>query len=110
MKEWRQAVAGYTDSARLFPDDYVTQFNLAKARQADGDLPGALEAYGKATELAPGQADFHLYYGQALDVSGKTREAGVEYRRYLELDPKGSEAEKVRARLTELGATPVASS
>jgi tetratricopeptide (TPR) repeat protein len=109
LKEWRQAVAGYTDAARLFPDDYVTQFNLAKARQANGDLPGALESYGKAIELAPGQADFHLYYGQALDVSGKTREAGVEYRRYLELEPKGSEAEKIKARLTELGATTVAS-
>ena len=103
LKEWRQAVAGYTDSARLFPDDYVTQFNLAKAQQADGDLPGALEAYGKATELAPGQADFHLWYGQALDQSGKVREAGVEYRRFLELDPNGSQAEKVKARLTELG-------
>ena len=54
LKEWRQAIAGYREAARLFPDDYVTQFNLARALQADGDLPGALQAYAKATELAPG--------------------------------------------------------
>jgi tetratricopeptide (TPR) repeat protein len=107
---WRQAIAGYTEAARLFPDDYVTQFNLARARQADGDLPGALEAYAKATELAPGQADFHVWYGLALEQSGKRPEAAVEYRRFLELDPNASEAEKVRGRLSELGDAPAASS
>jgi tetratricopeptide (TPR) repeat protein len=109
LKEWRQAIAGYTEAARLFPDDYVTQFNLARARQADGDLPEALEAYAKATKLAPGQADFHLWYGQALDQSGKRPEAAVEYRRFLELDPKASEAEKVKGRLSELGDAPASS-
>jgi tetratricopeptide (TPR) repeat protein len=103
LKEWRQAIAGYEDAARLFPDDYVTQFNLGRARQADGAMPGALEAYARAAELAPGQADFHLAYGLALDQSGKPREAVVEFRRFLELDPNGSQAEKVRIRLAELG-------
>jgi tetratricopeptide (TPR) repeat protein len=110
LKEWRQAIAGYRDAVRLFPDDYVTQFNLARALQADGDVRGAIEAYAKATQLAPGQADFHLWYGQALDQSGKSQEAAVEYRRFLELDPKASQAEKVRARLSELGEAPAASS
>jgi tetratricopeptide (TPR) repeat protein len=110
LKQWRQAIAGYTDAAGLFPDDYVTQFNLARARQADGDSSGALQAYAKAMELAPGQADFHLWYAQALDQSGKRREAAVEYRRFLELDPSASQAEKVKARLTELGDASAASS
>ena len=103
LKEWRQAVVGYTDAARLFPDDYITQFNLAKARQADGDLQGAIQVYAKATELAPGQADFHLWYGQALDLGGKAREAVAAYRRFLELDPNAAQAEKVKARLAQLG-------
>jgi len=110
LKEWRQAITGYTEATRLFPDDYVTQFNLARARQAGEDLPGALEAYAKATELAPGQPDFHLWYGQALDQSGKRQEAAVEYRQFLELDPNASQAEKVKGRLSELGDAPSASS
>ena len=110
LKEWRQAVAGYTDAARLFPDDYVTQFNLARAREASGDLPGAVQAYAKAAELAPGQADFRLWYARALDLNGNSHEAVAEYRRFLALEPDASRAEKVRARLTELGEAPIASS
>lgn len=110
LKEWGQAVTGYTDAARLFPDDYVTHFNLARALEAKGDLPAALQAYAKATELAPGQADFHLWYGQALDQSGRRQEAAAEYRAFLELDPNASQAEKVRARLSELGEAPSTSS
>ena len=48
LQQWPQAVTGYREAARLFPDDYVTQFNLAKALQAAGDLPAALAAYEKA--------------------------------------------------------------
>ena len=110
LKEWRQAVAGYTDAARLFPDDYVTQFNLARAQEASGDLPGAIRAYAKAAELAPGQADFHLWYARALDLNGNGAKAIAEYRRFLELEPDTSHAEKIRARLDELGKTPDTSS
>jgi tetratricopeptide (TPR) repeat protein len=110
LKDWGQATAGYTEAARLFPDDYVTQFNLAKALQAKGDVPAALQAYAKAAELAPGQADFHLWYGQALDQSGKRQEAAAEYRTFLELDPNASQAEKVKTRLSELGEAPSTSS
>jgi tetratricopeptide (TPR) repeat protein len=102
LKEWRQAVQGYTDAARLFPDDYVTQFNLARARQADGDLDGAISAYAKAAELAPGQGEFQLWYGQALEQAGRREEAVAAYRRFLELQPDGPQAEKVKARLAQL--------
>ena len=110
LKEWGHAIAGYTEATRLFPDDYVTQFNLARALQAKGDVPAALQAYAKATELAPGQADFHLWYGQALDQSGKRQDAADQYRAFLELDPNASQAEKIRARLFELGEAPSTSS
>lgn len=103
LKEWNQAAAGYTDAARLFPGDYVTQFNLARARQSNGDLPGALEAYAKAVELAPGQADFQLWYGQALDQSGRQQDAAAAYKRFLELEPEAPQAEKVKARLAQMG-------
>ena len=103
MKDWAQAIAGYNDAVRLFPDDYVTHFNLAKAREASGDLPGAVESYGKAAELAPGQGEFQLWYGRALDRSGRQQDAVAAYKRFLELEPDGPQAEKVKARLAQLG-------
>ena len=110
LKEWRQAAIGYTEASRLFPDDYVTHFNLARAKQADGDLRGAIDAYARAIELAPGQADFHLWYGQALDQSGRPSDAAAEYQKFLELEPEASQAEKVKARLAQLGQTVAGSS
>jgi tetratricopeptide (TPR) repeat protein len=103
MQDWSQAIAGYDDAVRLFPGDYATHFNLAKAREASGDLPGAVESYGKAAELAPGQGEFQLWYGRALDRAGRQQDAVVAYRRFLELEPDAPQAEKVKARLAQLG-------
>ena len=103
LQDWSLAIAGYQDAVRLFPDDYVTHFNLAKARDASGDLTGAIESYGKAVELAPGQADFHLWYGRALDRAGRSKDAVPAYKHFLELEPGAPQAEKVKARLAELG-------
>jgi len=103
LQEWSLAIAGYQDAVRLFPSDYVTHFNLARAREASGDLTGAIESYGKAVELAPGQADFHLWYGRALDRAGRSKDAIAAYKQFLELEPGAPQAEKVKARLAELG-------
>jgi Tfp pilus assembly protein PilF len=103
MQEWQRAIDGYNTAVRLFPGDYVTHFNLAKAREANGDLPGAVESYGKAAELAPGQGEFQLWYGRALDRSGRPQDAMAAYRRFLELEPDGPQAEKVKARLAQMG-------
>ena len=106
MKDWANAIAGYTDAVRLFPADYATHFNLAKAREASGDLQGAVESYGKAAELAPGQPEFQLWYGRALDQAGRQQDAVAAYKKFLELEPSAPQAEKVRARLAQLGAAP----
>ena len=103
MAEWQKAIADYNDAVRLFPGDYVTHFNLAKAREASGDLPGAVESYGKAAELAPGQGEFQLWYGRALDRSGRQQDALAAYRKFLELEPDAPQAEKVKARIAQMG-------
>lgn len=106
LREWAGAVAGYGEAARLFPDDYVTQFNLARARQASGDLAGAIAGFERAIQLAPGEADFHLSYANALDRASRAPDAAVAYRRYLGLNPGAPQAEKIKARIAQLGGTP----
>jgi regulator of sirC expression with transglutaminase-like and TPR domain len=86
----------------LFPDDYATQYNLAKALQASGDTNAAIAAYERAIQLAPGQPDFQLSYGLALEAAKRPGDAAEAYRRYLELEPQAPDAEKVKAHLAEL--------
>jgi tetratricopeptide (TPR) repeat protein len=102
LKEWSRAVAGYRDAARLFPEDYITAFNLAKALQAGGDLPAAIAEYERAIVLAPAQADFHLSHAFALETASKPREAAAAYRRFLELEESSPQAEKIKARIAQL--------
>jgi len=102
LKEWSRAIAGYRDAARLFPDDYITAFNLAKALQASGDLPAALAEFERAIALAPAQADFHLSHAFALETAGQPRQAAAAYRRFLQLEESSPRAEKIKARIAQL--------
>jgi len=102
LTEWGQAVAGYRDAARLFPSDYVTAFNLAKALQANGDMTGAIAEFDRAIALAPGQADFHLSRAYALETAKRPRDAAAAYRHYLELEESAPQAEKIKARIAQI--------
>ena len=79
-----QAMAGY---ARLF---------LAKK---NGDA--AVKWARKAARKRPKRAPYHVLYGDALALQGKTKEARAAYRRALSVDPKNRAA---RSRLAEMSA------
>lgn len=79
-----QAMAGY---ARLF---------LAKK---NGDV--AVKWARKAVRKRPKRAPYHVLYGDALALQGKTKEARAAYRRALSVDPKNRAA---RSRLSEMSA------
>ena len=67
-----------------------------------GDTNAAIAAYERAIQLAPGQPDFQLSYGLALEAAKRPHDAAGAYRRYLELEPQAPDAEKVKAHLAEL--------
>ena len=102
LQEWSRAVAGYREAAGLFPQDYATAFNLARALQASGDVNGAIDEFQRAINLAPGEPDFPLALGSALESARRPGDAVSAYRRYLELQDSGPTAEKVKQRIQEL--------
>jgi tetratricopeptide (TPR) repeat protein len=97
-----EAVAGYRDAQQLFPNDYATAFNLGLALHRMGDEAGAVEAYKKAIELDPNDATFRLALGTSLERLQRPRDAASAYDEYLRLAPAAPDAEKVRARITQL--------
>ena len=57
---------------------------------------------GDPTVHAPGQSDFLLSYGLALEAAKRPQDASAAYKRYLELEPESADAEKVKGHLAQL--------
>jgi Flp pilus assembly protein TadD len=100
--KWDRAVGEYRRASALFPSDYAIQFNLANALHKQGDDVSAIPAYERAIQLAPGEATFHLSLAVSFESVNRLDDARREFRRYLEMEPSGPEAGKVKAHLEAL--------
>lgn len=74
------AIAEYETAASLRPDDYVLWLTLARGRELDGDMPGALAAARQALPLAPFYAQPHWQLGNLLVRAGQRDEGFKELR------------------------------
>jgi tetratricopeptide (TPR) repeat protein len=83
-----KSLAEYEQAAALSPDDYRFWFALGKARERNGDAPGAESALRKSLEFAPNYAQVQWALGNVLLRQGKIDEAFVEIRRAAEGDAK----------------------
>lgn len=72
------AVQEYQEAASLRPKDYVLWLDLARARELNGDVGGALEAARQAVPLAPYYAQPHWQLGNILLRAGARDEAFKE--------------------------------
>ena len=61
--------------------------NLGSAYRRQGNLDGAIEAYQKAIELDPDDAEAYFNLGVAYRNQGKLDESIQAYKRAIELDP-----------------------
>ena len=73
-EDWRKAVAEYEKAVALSPNDYRLWFQLAKARERDGDAPGAEKALRKSLELAPNYSEIQWTLGNLLLRQGNAAE------------------------------------
>ena len=81
-----KSLAEYEKATSLAPNDYRLWFSLGKARERNGDAPGAELALKKAIELAPSYALLRWTHGNILLRQGKTVEAFAELRQAAESD------------------------
>jgi tetratricopeptide (TPR) repeat protein len=102
LDRWDDAIASYTEAQRLFPDDYATTFNLGLALHSKGDENGAVREYKKAIALEPNDPSFYMALGISLERLQQPREAAAAYAEYLRTATSAPDAERVKARITQL--------
>ena len=102
LERWDAAIASYGQAQQLVPDDYAITFNLGQALHRSGDEAGAVAQYRRAIELDPSDASFRLALGTSYERLEKRAEAAAAYAEYLRLLPGAADADKVRARITQL--------
>ncbi len=87
---------------QLRPAAMVAKLWLLKGRAYLMQVPpkrdDAISAFRKATDMSDAVPEGYFWLGEALSAQS-VADAGVAYRRYLELDPKGSYAERATAAL-----------
>jgi tetratricopeptide (TPR) repeat protein/mono/diheme cytochrome c family protein len=86
------AIAHFSESARLAPDMAVTHFNLGTALVAAGRNDEAIVQYRQALQLKPDYAHAQNNLGSLLLARGLLDEAFQHFRRALEIDPRYGEA------------------
>ena len=104
LGQWDRAIKEYRGALTIFPSDYATQYNLALAIYKKGDAAASIPEFEKAIALAPSEASFHFSLAMALEKAGRVSDALREYRQFLDMDPLGSDAAKVKAHIELLNA------
>jgi cytochrome c-type biogenesis protein CcmH/NrfG len=81
---------------------YSQQAQAVQGEKQKGLLKKAGGAFAAAAETEPDNADAYLLAGQAYDQAGQPADAIEYYNGYLDLEPKGENAEKVKDRISVL--------
>jgi cytochrome c-type biogenesis protein CcmH/NrfG len=81
---------------------YTQQAQVEKGEKQKELMKKAGDAFAVAAEAEPDNAEAYLLAGQAYDQAGQPADAIEYYNAYLDLEPKGENAEKVKDRISAL--------
>jgi cytochrome c-type biogenesis protein CcmH/NrfG len=81
---------------------YSEQAQAAQGEKKKELLKKAGDAFAASAEAEPDNADAYLLAGQAYDQAGQPADAIEYYNGYLDLQPKGEDAKKVKDRISAL--------
>ena len=82
-EDMQRAVGEYELAASRSPNNYLLWLDLGRARERNGDQPGAERALRKALELGPNYSRVQWALGNVLLRQGKSDEAFAEIRKAL---------------------------
>ena len=87
QQRYAEAAAGYERCIALAPQAPAFHFNLGIARETQGDLARAVDAYLAAWRLNPKDARLALFAGAALEAAGRREDAAIMFSLGDDIDP-----------------------
>ncbi len=102
LQRGREAVPEDEEIPALIGQIYSQQAQAEKGEKQSELLKKAGDAFAASAEAEPDNADAYLMAGQAYDQAGQPADAIEYYNGYLDLEPKGEDAEKVKDRISTL--------
>jgi tetratricopeptide (TPR) repeat protein len=88
-----EAIADFTESIKLRPNDAASHADRGRARLTLGDIPGAIADYSEGLRLTPDSASFLVVgRGHARFVKGDLPDAIADFTEAIRLNPKSASA------------------
>jgi cytochrome c-type biogenesis protein CcmH/NrfG len=102
LQRGREAAPKDEEIPALIGQIYSQQAQTAKGEKQKELQKKAGDAFAASAEAQPDNADAYLLAGQAYDQAGQPADAIEYYNGYLDLEPKGENAAKVKDRISDL--------
>lgn len=102
LQKGREAAPKDEEIPALLGQIYSQQAQTATGKKQKELQDKAADAFAASVEAQPDNADAYLLAGQAYDQAGQPAEAIKYYNGYLDRDPKGENAAKVKDRISAL--------
>lgn len=102
LQRGREAAPKDEEIPALIGQIYSQQAQAEKGEKQKELLKKAGDAFAASAEAEPDNAEAYLLAGQAYDQAGQPADAIEYYNGYLDLEPKGENAKKVKDRISAL--------
>jgi cytochrome c-type biogenesis protein CcmH/NrfG len=102
LQRGREAAPKDEEIPAFMGQNYSQQAQAAQGEKQKELLKKAGDAFAASAEADPNNADAYLLAGQAYDQAGQPADAIEYYNGYLDLEPKGEYAKKVKERISAL--------
>ena len=102
LQRGREAAPKDEEIPALIGQIYSQEAQAEKGEKQKELLKKAGDAFAASAEAEPDNAEAYLLAGQAYDQAGQPADAIEYYNGYLDLEPKGENAEKVKDRISTL--------
>src|SRR5919107_2611573 len=102
LEKGREVAPQDEEIPALIGQIYSQEAQAAKGEKKKELLAEAGDAFAASAETDPDNADAYLLAGQAYDQAGQPADAIEYYNGYLDLEPKGENAKKVKERISAL--------